>query len=184
MAEASGVSEIGRISPGDTGLYLDSHVDAWRPIVQFLKEHHAITGIQLAHAGRKASTDAPWHGGKPLSASQGAWTPVSASPLPFDTGYPEPKELTIAEIDKVVSEFEAAAHRALAAGFQIAEIHSAHGYLLHQFLSPLSNHRSDSYGGNFENRTRLLLRVAKSVRAIWPESQPLFVRISATDWVG
>ncbi len=183
MAEASGVSEIGRISPGDTGFYLDSHVDAWRPIVQFLKEHGTVTGIQLAHAGRKASTDAPWHGGKPLSSADGAWTSVSASPLPFDMGYPVPKELSIAEIDGIVKEFEAAAHRALAAGFQVVEIHSAHGYLLHQFLSPLSNHRIDYYGGNFENRARLLLRVAKSVRAIWPESQPLFVRISATDWV-
>jgi 2,4-dienoyl-CoA reductase-like NADH-dependent reductase (Old Yellow Enzyme family) len=182
IAEASGVSDIGRISPGDTGLYLDSHVDAWRPIVQFIKEHGAATGIQLAHAGRKASTDVPWNGGKPLSAANGAWTTVSASPLPFDAGYHLPKELSLAEIDQIVNQFEAAAHRALAAGFQVVEIHSAHGYLLHQFLSPLSNHRTDSYGGSFENRTRLLLRIAKSVRVIWPESQPLFVRISATDW--
>lgn len=183
VAEASGVSDIGRISPGDTGLYLDSHVDSWRPIVNFIKEHGAISGIQLAHAGRKASTDAPWRGGKPLSANDGAWTPVSASPLPFDVGYAVPKELSVAEIDQVVAQFESAAQRALAAGFQVIEIHSAHGYLLHQFLSPLSNHRADSYGGSFENRTRLLLRVSKSVRAIWPESQPLFVRISATDWI-
>ncbi len=183
MAEASGVSDIGRISPGDTGLYLDSHVDAWRPIVQFIKEHGAIPGIQLAHAGRKASTDAPWRGGKPLSAGAGAWTPVSSSPLPFDAGYPVPNELSVADIDQIVTQFETAAHRALSAGFQVVEIHSAHGYLLHQFLSPLSNHRTDFYGGSFENRTRLLLRAAKSVRVIWPESQPLFVRISATDWV-
>ena len=183
MAEASGVSNIGRISPGDTGLYLDSHVDAWRPIVEFLKEQGAVTGIQLAHAGRKASMDAPWRGGKPLSPSTGSWTPVSASPLPFDTGYPVPQELSVPDLDAIVNQFEAAAHRALAAGFQVIEIHAAHGYLLHQFLSPLSNQRTDSYGGTFENRMRLLLRVAKSVRAIWPESQPLFVRISATDWV-
>ena len=183
MAEASGISAVGRISPGDTGLYLDSQVDAWRPIVLFLKEHGAVTGIQLAHAGRKASTNIPWLGGKPLTASQGGWTTVSASPLPFDAGYPVPKELTISEIDEVVQQFDAAAHRALAAGFQVVEIHAAHGYLLAQFLSPLSNHRTDSYGGSFENRTRLLLRVARSVRAVWPESQPLFVRISATDWV-
>ncbi len=182
MAEASGVSDIGRISPGDTGLYLDSHVDAWRPIVQFIREQGAVAGIQLAHAGRKASTDVPWRGGKPLSTADGAWTPVSASPLAFDAGYPVPKELSTAELDQIVGQFEAAAHRALAAGFQVAEIHSAHGYLLHQFLSPLSNHRTDSYGGSFENRIRLLLRVAKSVRIIWPETQPLFVRISATDW--
>ena len=182
MAEASGVSDVGRISPGDTGLYLDSHVDAWRPIVQFIKEHGAVAGIQLAHAGRKASTDVPWRGGKPLSATQGAWQTVSASTLAFDAGYPAPKELSVAEIDQVIQQFEDAACRALAAGFQIVEIHAAHGYLLTQFLSPLSNHRTDSYGGSFENRIRLLLRVAKSVRSIWPESQPLFVRISATDW--
>lgn len=183
MAEASGVSDVGRISPGDTGLYLDSHVDAWRPIVQFVKEHGAVAGIQLAHAGRKASTDVPWRGGKPLSAAQGAWQTISASALAFDAGYPTPKELSVAEIDQVVQQFEDAARRAQAAGFQIVEIHAAHGYLLTQFLSPLSNHRTDSYGGSFENRIRLLLRVAKSVRSIWPESQPLFVRISATDWV-
>lgn len=183
MAEASGVSNIGRISLGDTGLYLDSHVDSWSPIVRFVKDQGAVAGIQLAHAGRKASTDLPWLGGKPLSSAQGAWTTVSASPLPFDAGYSVPKELTFAEIDQIVLQFEAAAHRALAAGFQVVEIHAAHGYLLHQFLSPLSNHRSDSYGGNLENRSRLLLRVTKAVRAIWPESLPLFVRISATDWV-
>ncbi len=183
MAEASGVSDVGRISPGDTGLYLDSHVDAWRPIVQFINEHGAMAGIQLAHAGRKASTDVPWRGGRPLSAAQGAWQAISASTLAFDAGYPVPKELSVAEIDQVIQQFEDAARRALAAGFQIAEIHAAHGYLLTQFLSPLSNHRTDSYGGSFENRIRFLLRVAKSVRSVWPESQPLFVRISATDWV-
>ncbi len=183
MAEASGVSALGRISPGDTGLYLDSHVDAWQPIVHFAKQQGAITGIQLAHAGRKASTDAPWRGGKPLSAAEGAWTPVSASALPFDAGHPVPKELSLPEIDQVVRDFKASAHRALAAGFQVVEVHSAHGYLLHQFLSPLTNHRTDSYGGSFENRTRLLLRITEAVRKIWPESQPLFVRISATDWV-
>jgi len=182
MAEASAVTEIGRISPGDTGLYLDSHATAWQPIVHFLKEQGAVTGIQLAHAGRKASTDAPWRGGKPLTPEQGAWTPVAPSSIPFDTGHALPKELTIAELDQVVADFAQAAHRALAAGFQVVELHAAHGYLLHQFLSPLSNHRTDSYGGSFQNRIRLLVRVTQAVREAWPESLPLFVRISATDW--
>jgi 2,4-dienoyl-CoA reductase-like NADH-dependent reductase (Old Yellow Enzyme family) len=183
MAEASAVQELGRISPADTGLYLDSHIDAWRPIVQFAKEQGAVTGIQLAHAGRKGSTDAPWRGGKPLSKQHGGWIPVAPSPLPFGEGYTVPKELTVEELDQVIKDFEIAAHRALAAGFQIVEIHAAHGYLLHQFLSPLSNHRADSYGGSFQNRIRLLIRVTQAVREIWPESYPLFVRISATDWV-
>ncbi len=182
MAEASGVQDIGRISPGDTGLYLDSHVEAWSPIVQFLKEQGAVTGIQLAHAGRKGSTDAPWRGGKPLTKQQGGWTPVAPSALPFDEGHPVPKELGIEEIDQVIKDFEKAAHRALAAGFQTVEIHAAHGYLLHQFLSPLCNQRTDSYGGSFQNRIRLLIRVTQAVREIWPESYPLLVRISATDW--
>lgn len=182
MAEASGVQEVGRISPGDTGLYLDAHVESWSPIVQFLKQQGAVTGIQLGHAGRKASTDAPWRGGKPLSKQQGGWTPVSVSPLPFAEGYAVPKELTLAEIDQVIKDFESAAHRALAAGFQIVELHAAHGYLLHQFLSPLVNKRTDSYGGSFQNRIRLLIRVTQAVREVWPESYPLFVRISATDW--
>ena len=182
MAEASAVEDIGRISPGDTGLYLDSHVEAWASIVQFLKQQGAVAGIQFAHAGRKASTDAPWRGGKPLSKEHGGWTPVSASPIPFDEGHPAPHELTVDELEQIIKPFEKAAHRALAAGFQIAELHAAHGYLLHQFLSPLSNHRTDSYGGSFQNRIRLLIRVTQAVREVWPESYPLFVRISATDW--
>jgi 2,4-dienoyl-CoA reductase-like NADH-dependent reductase (Old Yellow Enzyme family) len=182
MAEASAVADIGRISLADTGLYLDSHVAAWQPIVRFINEHGAVAGIQLAHAGRKASTDVPWRGGKPLTPEQGAWTPVAPSPLPFDAGHAVPKELTIAELDQVVADFVQAAHRAQAAGFQVAEIHAAHGYLLHQFLSPLSNQRTDSYGGSLQNRIRLLIRVTQAVREAWPESLPLFVRISATDW--
>lgn len=182
MAEASAVTAIGRISLGDTGLYLDSHVTAWQPIVRFINEQGAMAGIQLAHAGRKASTDVPWRGGKPLTPEQGAWTPIAPSPLPFDTGHAVPKELTIAELDQVVVDFVQAAYRAQAAGFQVAEIHAAHGYLLHQFLSPLSNQRADSYGGSFQNRIRLLIRVTQAVREAWPKSFPLFVRISATDW--
>jgi 2,4-dienoyl-CoA reductase-like NADH-dependent reductase (Old Yellow Enzyme family) len=161
---------------------LDSHVDAWRPIVEFIHEHGAVSGIQLAHAGRKASTAAPWLGGAPIALNDGGWTPVAPSAIPFNAGHAVPKELSLEEIDQVVAEFEAAARRALQAGFQVVEIHSAHGYLLHEFLSPLSNHRTDDYGGSFENRIRILLRVAKTVRDVWPEDDPLFVRISATDW--
>jgi 2,4-dienoyl-CoA reductase-like NADH-dependent reductase (Old Yellow Enzyme family) len=181
FTEATGVQEIGRISPGDTGIYLDSHVDSWRPIAQFIRENGAVAGMQLAHAGRKASTEAPWLGGKPIAPEKGGWTPVAPSAVPFDN-YNVPHEMTVQEIDRVVADFECAAQRALAAGFQIVEIHAAHGYLLHEFYSPLSNLRTDEYGGSFENRIRLLLRVAKSVRATWPASNPVFVRISATDW--
>jgi 2,4-dienoyl-CoA reductase-like NADH-dependent reductase (Old Yellow Enzyme family) len=138
--------------------------------------------MQLAHAGRKASTAAPWRGGEPIGAKEGGWTPVAPSAIPFDTGYAVPKELSVAEIDQIVRDFEAAARRALQAGFQVLELHAAHGYLLHEFLSPLCNQRADEYGGSFENRIRLPLRVAGALREIWPEQQPLFVRISATDW--
>lgn len=182
MTEATGVQEIGRISPGDTGIYLDCHVDSWRPIAEFVREQGAVAGMQLAHAGRKASTAAPWSGGRPLSEDGGGWTPVAPSAVPFDTGYNVPKEMTLAEIDQVVLDFEAAARRALTAGFQIVEVHAAHGYLLHEFYSPLSNFRKDEYGGSFENRIRLLLRVAQTVRDVWPGGNPVFVRISATDW--
>jgi len=182
IAEATGVQAIGRISPADTGLYLDSHVEAWRPIVEFIREQGAVAGVQLAHAGRKASTAAPWLGDAPIAVNGGGWTPVAPSAVPFDAGYTIPKELTVAEIDQVVADFVAAGQRALRAGFQVAEIHAAHGYLLHEFYSPLSNRRTDEYGGSFENRIRLLLRVTKAVRELWPEQQPVFVRISATDW--
>jgi len=182
LTEATGVQAVGRISPADTGMYLDSHVEAWRPIVQFVREHGAIAGMQLAHAGRKASTAAPSLGGKPVAPGDGGWTPIAPSAVPFDTGYNAPKEMTVEEIDQVVRDFEAAARRALNAGFQVAEVHAAHGYLLHEFYSPLSNFREDEYGGSFENRIRLLLRVAKTVRDFWPAENPVFVRISATDW--
>ena len=182
MAEATGVQAIGRISPTDTGLYLDSHVDAWRPIVQFIRQQGAVAGIQLAHAGRKGSTAAPWFGGGPISLNEGGWLPVSASALPFAEGHLVPKELTSAEIEQVVADFSLAAKRALAAGFQVVEIHGAHGYLLNQFLSPLCNQRTDSYGGSFENRIRLALRVTQAVREAWPATLPVLMRISATDW--
>jgi 2,4-dienoyl-CoA reductase-like NADH-dependent reductase (Old Yellow Enzyme family) len=182
FTEATAVSAIGRISPADTGIYLDSHIEAWRPIVAFGREHGAVSGIQLAHAGRKASTGIPWLGGKPIAIQDGGWIPVAPSAIPFDTNYAVPKELTSAEIDQVVADFVTAARRALQAGFQVVEIHSAHGYLLHEFLSPFSNQRADEYGGCFENRIRLPLRVAKSVRDVWPRELPVFARISATDW--
>jgi 2,4-dienoyl-CoA reductase-like NADH-dependent reductase (Old Yellow Enzyme family) len=182
IAEATGVQEIGRISPQDTGIYLDAHVDSWRPIAQFIKEHGAVAGIQLAHAGRKASTAVPWRGGKGIAVSEGGWIPVAPSAVAFDDGYIFPKELSIGEIDQVVADFVKAAQRALAAGFQVLEIHAAHGYLLHEFYSPLSNFRKDEYGGSFENRIQLVLRVTEAVREVLPENLPLFTRISATDW--
>jgi 2,4-dienoyl-CoA reductase-like NADH-dependent reductase (Old Yellow Enzyme family) len=183
FTEATGVSAIGRISPEDTGIYLDSHVEAWRPIVEFLSEQGAVAGIQLAHAGRKASTAAPWLGGAPIAIKDGGWTPVGPSAIPFNNGYTVPKELSLSEIDQVVEDFATGARRALQAGFQVVEIHAAHGYLLHEFLSPLCNRRNDEFGGSFENRIRLLVKVTRAVRDIWPENLPLFVRISATDWV-
>ncbi|MGB8493562.1 MAG: NADH:flavin oxidoreductase/NADH oxidase [Candidatus Acidiferrum sp.] len=182
MTEASAVQEVGRISPADAGMYLDAHVDSWRPIAKFLKEQGAVAGMQLAHAGRKASTAAPWFGGGPLTHERGGWTPVSSTSVPFGAGHPVPHALTHAEIDQVVADFQKATGHALAVGFQFVEIHAAHGYLLHQFYSPLCNDRKDEYGGSFENRIRLLLRVTQAVRKTLPQTLPLLVRISATDW--
>jgi 2,4-dienoyl-CoA reductase-like NADH-dependent reductase (Old Yellow Enzyme family) len=182
FTEATAVQAIGRISPQDTGIYLDVHVDSWRPIAQFIKAHGAVAGMQLAHAGRKGSTEVPWRGGKGITVSEGGWIPVAPSAAAFDEGYILPKELSLAEIDQVVVDFVKATQRALAAGFQVIEIHAAHGYLLHEFYSPLSNFRKDAYGGSFENRVRLVLRVAKAVREAVPDNLPLFTRISATDW--
>jgi 2,4-dienoyl-CoA reductase-like NADH-dependent reductase (Old Yellow Enzyme family) len=182
FTEATAVSAIGRISPADTGIYLDSHVDSWRPIVEFIRGQGAVPGIQLAHAGRKGNTGIPWLGGAPIPVENGGWTPVAPSAIPFNTGYTTPRELSPAEIQQVVADFVAAARRALRAGFQIVEIHAAHGYLLQEFLSPLSNHRTDDYGGKFDNRVRALLQVGGAVREVWPQDQPIFVRISATDW--
>jgi 2,4-dienoyl-CoA reductase-like NADH-dependent reductase (Old Yellow Enzyme family) len=183
FTEASAVEAIGRISPHDAGMYLDAHVESWRPITKFIREHGAVPGMQLAHAGRKGSTAAPWLGGKKVAIADGGWEPVAPSALAFDPAYPLPRELTIAEINGVVKAFASAAERALAAEFEVVEIHGAHGYLLHQFLSPLSNHRTDEYGGSLENRMRLALRVAEAVRGVWPARLPLFMRLSSTDWV-
>lgn len=184
LVEATAVAREGRITPGDMGIWDDRHIEPLARIARFLQSQGAVAGIQLAHAGRKASCDLPWKGGKSLKTPQeGGWTVVGPSPIPFAEGDPVPVELDETGIDEVVAAFETAAHRALTAGFQLIEIHSAHGYLLHEFLSPLANHRTDRYGGSLENRLRLLLRVAHRLRSLLPESMPLFVRISATDWV-
>ena len=179
--EATAVSPEGRISPGDTGLWSEEHARAFEPIASFIKSQGARAAIQLAHAGRKASTDVPWRGGKPLSEEQGGWQTLAPSAVPFGDG-PAPKEMTREEIETLVLQFADAARHALAAGFEVVELHMAHGYLLHEFLSPLSNRRGDEFGGSLENRARLPLQVAEAVRAVWPDGLPLFARISATDW--
>jgi len=181
LVEATAVAPNGRISPADTGIWSDAHAQAFRPITAFLKAQGAVTGIQLAHAGRKASTDAPWRGGKPLADKAGGWATVAPSAVPFGH-YPVPQALTPAEIAALVQQFADAARRSLAAGFEVVELHMAHGYLLHQFLSPLANQREDAYGGDLTGRMRLPLQVAAAVREIWPARWPVFVRISATDW--
>jgi 2,4-dienoyl-CoA reductase-like NADH-dependent reductase (Old Yellow Enzyme family) len=183
IQEATGVSPEGRITPGDVGLWDDRHVVKLAEIVSFIHEHGAVAGIQLAHAGRKASCAKPWDGGKQIRQDQGGWKTVAPSAIPFYPDDDAPLALDITGIRKVVADFRAAAERALQAGFKLIEIHSAHGYLLHQFFSPLSNHRTDEYGGSFENRTRLLMEIVAAVRTVWQEYRPLFVRLSATDYV-
>ena len=183
IVEATAVSAEGRISPGDLGLWKDEHIEPLKRITTFLEQNGAVAGIQLAHAGRKASHTAPWKGGEILSEEEGGWQTVAPSALPFKGGTPAPTELHAEGIKKVINDFKTAATRALQAGFKVVEIHAAHGYLLHEFFSPLSNHRTDEYGGSFENRIRLLIEITEAVRAVWPADLPLFVRISATDWV-
>ncbi len=183
IVEATAVEAIGRISPGDMGLWKDQQIEPLARITRFVKQQGAVPGIQIAHAGRKASTDVPWRGGKPLlTAEQEGWQPVAPSPLAFDQGYAVPRELTVEEIRGVVRLFAAAAKRAIDAGFELLELHNAHGYLAHEFLSPLSNKRTDQYGGSIENRMRFPLEIADAVREVWPARLPLFVRISASDW--
>jgi 2,4-dienoyl-CoA reductase-like NADH-dependent reductase (Old Yellow Enzyme family) len=183
MVEATAVTKEGRITPGDMGLWTDAHAEPLARIAAFLESQGAVPGIQLAHAGRKASCDLPWKGGARLATSaQGGWPVIAPSPVPFNETDPLPLALDAAGIDDVVRAFEAAAHRALGAGFKVIEIHSAHGYLLHEFLSPLANRRQDEFGGSLENRMRLLLRVADRLRRLMPADLPLFVRISASDW--
>ncbi len=182
MAEASAVEPDGRISSGDSGLWSDEHARAWAPIARFIRAQGAVPAIQLAHAGRKASTAVPWEGGAPLAPGRGGWTPVGASAVPFDEGWTVPRELSAVEIAGIVARFARSAALAGSAGFEAVELHFAHGYLVHSFLSPLSNLRTDGYGGSFDGRARLALEVAGAVRRVWPEKLPLFVRVSATDW--
>ena len=181
FTEATSVSPEGRISPADTGLWNDAQQAAWQRIAAFVTSQGAAPGIQLAHAGRKGSTEVPWRGGKALTS--GAWTPVAPSAIAFDSDYPMPAALDAAGIQKVIVDFASSARRARNAGFAVIEIHAAHGYLLHEFLSPLANKRNDEYGGPLENRARILRQVVAAVRKEWPASHPLFVRVSATDWV-
>ena len=183
VMEATAVEPRGRITPFDMGIWKDDHVDFLARIARFLQSQGAVAGIQLAHAGRKASTARPWDGGKLLGESEGGWQPVAPSAVAFHEGDPAPHELSVDEIHGIVEAFAAAARRALAAGFQLVEIHAAHGYLAHEFLSPLSNQRQDQYGGSLENRMRFALETVEAVRAVWPQNLPLFVRISSTDWV-
>ncbi|SMO78726.1 NADPH dehydrogenase NamA [Gracilimonas mengyeensis] len=183
MSEATAVSPEGRISYADLGIWKDEHLPKLKQITEFVKDQGAIPAIQLAHAGRKASKNKPWEGNEYITPEKEGWDIVAPSAIPFKEDAPVPKEMEKHDIEKVIEDFVAAAKRALKAGFEIAEIHAAHGYLLHEFCSPVSNDRSDKYGGSFENRIRLVLEVTEAVREVWPAELPLFVRISATDWL-
>jgi len=183
IQEATAVSAEGRISPEDLGIWRDEHVEFLKRITDFIKAQGCVPGIQLAHAGRKASTYALWRGHGAVPVGEGGWAVVGPTDQRFAPNYPQPTGLDAAGLAKVKADFVAATHRALAAGYEVIEIHGAHGYLFHQFLSPLSNTRTDAYGGSFENRARLLLEVAAEVRAVLPEGLPLLVRLSATDWM-
>ena len=183
MVEASAVSPEGRISPWDSGIWSEAHAKAFARITKFIREQGAVPAIQLAHAGRKASTNRPWLGHEPLGPERGGWQTIAPSPIPFDKDYPTPREMTEADIEAVVRQFVDATRYSLDGGFEVVEIHMAHGYLLNEFLSPLTNHRRDQYGGSLENRMRLPLRVARAVRENWPLNWPVLVRISASDWV-
>ena len=182
ITEAAAVSPQGRISPHDLGIYRDEHVTKLRQITDFIKAQGAVPGIQLAHAGRKASVAVPWEGDATIAPQSGGWQPLAPSALPYKPADVAPRVMTLAEISRTIEAFVAATLRALAAGFAVVEIHAAHGYLLHEFMSPLANERTDSYGGSFDNRTRFVREVARAVRAALPDDVPLFVRISATDW--
>ena len=184
LTEAAAVTPQGRISPNDLGIWNDDHIEFLARIVRFITQRGSVAGIQLAHAGRKASAAPPWENrSTTLSESESGWPIVAPSAIAFDDGSTIPTALSDNEINAIISAFVDAARRSLLAGFQVAEIHAAHGYLLHQFLSPLSNRRTDQYGGSFENRTRLLKDIVTAVRAVWPDNLPLLVRISATDWI-
>jgi len=182
FTEAAAVLPEGRISPEDAGIWKDEHIPQLQRITQFITDNGSVPGIQLAHAGRKASTYAPWKPQGQVPASAGGWDTVAPSALPYYESDHAPKALSVAEIQEVVAAFRTAAARALEAGFKVVEIHGAHGYLIHEFLSPRSNVRTDEYGGSFDNRIRVLLEIVTAVREVWPADLPLFVRISATEW--
>ncbi len=182
VQEATAVSPCGRISPDDMGLWKDEHISALKRITDFIKSQHGIPGIQLAHAGRKASTNSPWKGGKPLHAADGGWTTMAPSARPFRDTDPVPTTMSLNDIQQLREDFTASARRAFEAGYEVIEIHGAHGYLINSFLSPLTNLRTDAYGGSFENRIRLLKEIVEDIRKVWPEKLPLFVRISSTDY--
>ena len=183
FTEAAAVSPQGRITHHDLGIYKDEHIEVLKRITTFIKSQQCVAGIQLAHAGRKASHHRPWDGGNALNPNENPWTTEAPSPIPYKEGEPLPHELTGDEIKQTIEDFKTAAVRALEAGFHLIELHAAHGYLLHEFLSPLSNKRSDAYGGSFENRIRFVTELTDAVREVWDEALPLFVRISVTDWV-
>lgn len=183
FCEATGITPEGRISLGDLGIWNETQVQAFKKITDFIKAQNAVAGIQIAHAGRKASTKVPWQGHGGIQKSEGGWTPIAPSAISYSDKYIEPKELSKDEMDELLESFFRCTRNALKAGFQVIEIHMAHGYLLNEFLSPLSNHRTDEYGGSLENRMRFPLKVASGVREIWPKDLPVFVRISASDWI-
>jgi 2,4-dienoyl-CoA reductase-like NADH-dependent reductase (Old Yellow Enzyme family) len=183
MVEATAVSPEGRISPADSGIWSDAHAQAFARITRFMKEQGSVPAIQLAHAGRKASTEIPWVGSGAVPIEKGGWHTLAPSPIAFAENYPKPREMSESDIEKLVRDFVAATRRSLDAGFEVVEIHMAHGYLLNEFLSPLSNQRKDRYGGSLRNRMEVPLRVTEAVREAWPTKFPLLVRISASDWV-
>jgi 2,4-dienoyl-CoA reductase-like NADH-dependent reductase (Old Yellow Enzyme family) len=182
FTEAAAVTAEGRISPEDLGIWSDEHIDPLARIVRFIKREGCAAAMQIAHAGRKASAYAPWRGHGAIWPEQGGWEPIAPTPVPFAEGFAVPREMTASDIAHTIEVFRQAAARAAQAGFDLIEIHAAHGYLIHEFLSPITNHRTDEYGGSFENRIRLCLQIVDAVRGVWPERQPLFMRISATDW--
>ncbi len=183
FSEATAVSPEGRISPDDLGIWKDAHIEFLKTITTFIKENHSVAGIQLAHAGRKASHLSPWKGRRPATEQEGGWQTIAPSAIAFKEGEPEPLEMSLEEIQTMIQKFKEAAKRSVEAGFDLIELHGAHGYLINEFLSPISNLRTDEYGGSFENRTKFLLEIVAAVREVMPADMPLFVRISATEWV-
>jgi len=183
ITEATAVSPKGRISPDDAGIWNDEQVNAYKRITSFIKSQNSVSGIQLAHAGRKASTYSPWKGNGEVKVENGGWQTIAPSSIPFTENFPHPKEMNENDIKLIIDQFGKAAKKSIKAGFEVIELHFAHGYLVHEFYSPLSNHRKDNYGGSLENRCRLAIEIAKSVRETIPDGTPLFARISSTDWV-